>query len=105
MRLLEQVARPYRVMVVEDNALTRKLTCQALLDRGYAVPEAPDARTALALVSDSLPDLILQDLILPDMDGFDLFARLRAVRGGAEVPILAFTGFLSSHDESRAPFG
>jgi CheY-like chemotaxis protein len=60
------------ILVVEDNPMTRKLLRVTLGTAGYRVIEAEDARTALAAVEQSLPDLILQDLILPDMDGVEL---------------------------------
>src|SRR5260221_8022156 len=73
----------------------------ALVTEGYAVVEAADAREALAAAGNTLPDLILQDLILPDMDGLELLRRLRALPGGAELPILALSGFLSRLEEAH----
>ena len=49
----------------------------------------------------TLPDLVLQDLILPDMDGLELLRRLRALPGGTELPILALSGFLSRLEEAQ----
>src|SRR6185295_19904275 len=89
-------------LVVEDNALTRKLMRITLAAKGYTILEAPDGRTALELMTLAPPDLILQDLLLPDMEGFDLVRRLRALPGGAEVPIIAFSGFLSGLESSKA---
>ena len=93
-------ARP-TILVVEDNPITRKMLRLALATEGYGVVEAADARAALAAAESALPDLVLQDLILPDMDGLELLRRLRALPGGAELPILALTGFLSRLEEAR----
>jgi len=90
------------ILVVEDNAVTRELVRVTLSAKGYAVLEAPDGRTALEVMALTPPDLILQDLLLPDMEGFDLVRRLRALPGGAEVPIIAFSGFLSGLESSKA---
>src|SRR6267378_8018124 len=89
------------ILVVEDNPTTRKMLRLALVTEGYSVVEAADARTALAAAETTLPDLVLQDLILPDMDGLELLHRLRALPGGTELPILALTGFLSRLEEAR----
>jgi PAS domain S-box-containing protein len=74
----------------------------ALEAEGYVVIAAPDARTALDAAARSLPDLVLQDLILPDMDGFELVRHLRALPGGADLPILALSGFLGRLEEARS---
>jgi CheY-like chemotaxis protein len=66
-----------------------------------AVVEAADARAALAAAENTLPDLILQDLILPDMDGLELLRRLRALPSGTELPILALSSFLSRLEEAQ----
>ncbi len=89
------------ILVVEDNPITRKMVRVTLETEGYAVLEAPDGRTALELAAREKPVLVLQDLLLPDMDGFDLVARLRALPATQDAPILAFTGFLSRVEESR----
>ena len=56
------------ILVVEDNAITRKMMRVALATEGYEVIEAPDGRTALELVARHVPDLIFQDLLLPDIE-------------------------------------
>jgi PAS domain S-box-containing protein len=91
-----------RILVVEDNPATLKMLRFVLEADGYAVAAAPDARTALADAAAILPDLVLQDLILPDMDGFELVRHLRALPGGAEMPILALSGFLGRLEEARS---
>jgi PAS domain S-box-containing protein len=89
------------ILVVEDNPTTRKMLRLTLVTEGYAVVEAADARAALAAAEKTLPDLVLQDLILPDMDGLELLRRLRALPGGTELPILALSGFLSRLEEAQ----
>jgi PAS domain S-box-containing protein len=89
------------VMIVEDNPITRKMVTFTLESNGFAVVDAPDAATALRAFAERTPALVLQDLMLPDLDGVELVRRLRALPGGAEVPILAFSGMLSKGDEAR----
>ena len=93
------------ILVIEDNPITRKMVRVALTAEGYALLEAPDGRSALKLAGRQFPDLILQDLLLPDVDGFDLVRQLRALPGGAVVPILAISGFLSTEQARNLPAG
>jgi PAS domain S-box-containing protein len=90
------------ILIVEDNDITRKMVRVALATEGYRVLEAGSGATAVAEMTATRVDLVLQDLVLPDMDGFELVTRLRALPGGAEVPIIAFSGFLSRSEASRA---
>jgi len=92
--------RPPTILVVEDNPVTRNTLAATLTTRGYRVLEAEDGRSALGQV-ERKPDLVIQDLILPDMDGFDLLARLRAHPSGAAIPILCCSGFLSPLEQVR----
>ncbi|HKS16634.1 MAG TPA: response regulator, partial [Planctomycetota bacterium] len=90
-----------KILVVEDNPASLKLARVALSGDGFQVLEATDGATAVALAGRESPDLILQDLVLPDMDGFDLVRRLRALPEAASIPILAFSGFLSRPEYER----
>jgi PAS domain S-box-containing protein len=89
-----------RILVVEDNPLTRKMLRITLESEGYTVIEAADGRAALAVLEREKPALILQDLVLPDMNGFELLRQLRQL-GGEATPIIALTGFLSRIEEAR----
>ena len=96
-----------KILVIEDNPISRKVVRVALEAEGYRVIEAADGRTGLALMVEESPDLVLQDLLLPDYNGFDLVWELRAVRGDEKIPILALTGLIAKADAMRvtdAPF-
>jgi PAS domain S-box-containing protein len=93
---------PHTVLIVEDNPITRKMMRVTLASEGYTVVEAADGRSALALLERDAPDLILQDLLLSDMDGFDLVRQVRASAKGAAIPVLAISGFFSKIEQSRA---
>jgi len=92
---------PATIMLVEDNPFTRKMVRLALEKRGHSVLEAIDGTSALSLLKARSVDLILQDLVLPDMDGFDLVTRLRALPHGGIASILAFSGLLSKLEEAK----
>ena len=94
------MSRP-KVLVVEDNPITRKLVRFALQQEEIDLAEAADAKSAIEMATARRPDLILQDLLLPDMDGFELAAALRDLPQLQGVPILAFSGLLSQLDEKR----
>src|SRR5437762_2529818 len=87
---------PALILVVEDNPITRKMLRVVLTQAGHHVIEAPDAATAIASIGQRRPDLVIQDLQLPDMDGRVLVKRLRASPAGAKIPILALSGGISS---------
>jgi CheY-like chemotaxis protein len=89
------------ILVVEDNPIARKLVRFALENQGFTVVAAADAKAALREFTEHEVTLVLQDLMLPDMDGFDLVKRLRALPGGAEIPILAVSGMLSKLEAAR----
>lgn len=88
------------ILVVEDNPTTLKLVRFALAREGCELLEAADGKTALAILDARAPNLVLQDLCLPDIDGFELVAEIRR-RCGPTVPILAFSGFMSQADEAH----
>ena len=90
------------ILVVEDNPITRKLVRVTLSAEGYTVLEAPDGGTARELLHAGTPDLVLLDLVLPDTSGFHLLREIRALPDGADIPVLAFTGFLPRDEEARA---
>ncbi|HVR64382.1 MAG TPA: response regulator [Polyangia bacterium] len=92
---------PPRVLVVEPSAPLRKLIRVALEGEGYVVLDAADGATALAERERFGPDVVVQDLVLPDMVGLELTRQLRASSGGDALPILAVSGFLGGVQAAR----
>jgi two-component system cell cycle response regulator DivK len=90
------------VLIVEDNALNLKLFSDLLQAEGYDTISARDGAAALAAVRVRQPDLILMDLRLPGLDGFDAAARLKADRAFAAIPIVAVSALAAKADEARA---
>jgi two-component system, cell cycle sensor histidine kinase and response regulator CckA len=93
--------KPETILVVEDNPITRKMMRFALASEGFTVLEAPNGKTALGLAREQRLDLVLQDFVLPDMDGLQLISALRALPGGSEIPVLLITGIVSQIEELR----
>jgi signal transduction histidine kinase/DNA-binding response OmpR family regulator len=88
-RASSSLSRP--VLVVEDDAPTREIITELLTTQGYAVVTAADGESARAQVATSLPELVILDLVLPKVSGFELLAEWRADRRTAELPIFVLT--------------
>jgi two-component system KDP operon response regulator KdpE len=84
-----------RVLVVDDEPQIRRALRTGLLGHGYEVETAEDGETALAMLAARLPDLVVLDLMMPGMDGFEV---LRQTRSWAKVPVIV----LSARGEERA---
>lgn len=84
------MSEPKRILVVDDDELIRGFIEAALTDNGYEVVEAPDGAQALTLLMSLQPDLILLDMRMPVMNGWD-FAVAYHQRPGKHVPIVVLT--------------
>lgn len=80
------------VLIIEDSITLRQMITMALEARGYGVSGAGDGITALHMLVDKLPDAILLDLNLPDIDGFELCKRMKSEPRSRNIPILVMTG-------------
>ena len=89
------------VLVVEDNAVTRNIVRLALSAQGYRVLEAADGASAISTMTEQRPDLVIQDLALPDIDGMNLAQILHRLPGCGDVPIIAFSAFVDKLQEVR----
>jgi two-component system cell cycle response regulator DivK len=90
------------VLVVDDNPQNLKLAKIILTRAGYTVHTAVDAEDALRQLATLKPRLILMDLQLPTMDGFELTRRLKADAATADIAIVAVTAFAMEADRDRA---
>ncbi|HEY7501464.1 MAG TPA: response regulator [Vicinamibacterales bacterium] len=93
---------PTPILIVDDNALNAKLTKLLLGKCGYDVKTAAHAREALAILQHFTPALILMDLQLPGIDGFELTRRLKLEPALAGTVIVALTAYAMKGDEQRA---
>lgn len=80
------------ILVVDDQSSNRELARRTLIDEGHRVLMATSGAEALALWEHIVPDCVLLDIRMPDMDGFEVCKRLRALPGGKATPILFVTG-------------
>ena len=82
-----------RILVVDDNADLARLTCHLLARLGYEVASAPNGATALEEARSFLPHVILLDIGLPGMDGYELARLLRLVAGMKDALIIAISAY------------
>ena len=90
-----------KILIVEDNALNIKLFCDLLAAHGHEPPAVTDSRVALDAAHQFEPDLVITDIQLPHVTGFDLIRMMRADDKLSEVPIMAVTAYAARGDEER----
>lgn len=90
------------ILVVEDSPITRKVIAITLAENGYRVMEAEDGLDALSKMSDQVPDLILLDIILPKMDGYQLLTFVRNSPEFKHIPVIMLTSKDRLRDKVRA---
>jgi DNA-binding response OmpR family regulator/anti-sigma regulatory factor (Ser/Thr protein kinase) len=89
------------ILVVEDDTPTREVIAELLTAQGYAVTTADDGAQARAQVAAALPELVILDLIIPKVSGFDLLAEWRANPRTADLPVFVLTSKDLNGDEER----
>jgi CheY-like chemotaxis protein len=90
-----------RILLVEDDAATRTTIRQMLEREGWEVAEAENGRVALERLAGGLPDAIVLDLLMPEMDGFEFVAELRSRRDWRKLPVLVVTAKELSEEDHR----
>src|SRR5215207_9605688 len=97
-----QTARP-RVLLVEDDGDGRRLYAFWLTEAGFSVKEAHNGLQALERAFESIPDVVVTDLNIPGIDGFELTRRLKQDPRTSRVPVIAVTGYAAfAADPGRA---
>lgn len=91
-----------KILLVEDNELNRDMLSRRLLRRGYEVVMAFDGSHALSTAASTRPALILMDMSLPVMDGWEATRRLKAHPDLREIPVIALTAHAMEGDRQRA---
>ena len=90
-----------RVLVVEDNELNLKLFCDLLRAHGWAAEPVRDGREAVARARDVRPDLIVMDIQMPHVTGYELILEIKGDGELAPTPIMAVTAYAGREDEER----
>jgi two-component system, cell cycle response regulator DivK len=91
-----------RILIVEDQEDNRRIIRDLLLASDYALAEATTGEEGLALAERERPDLILMDIQLPGMDGYEVTRRIKANPALRHIPIIAVTSYALSGDDQKA---
>ena len=91
-----------RILLVEDNELNRDMLSRRLLRKGFEVDMAVDGREAITRARSEAPDLILMDMSLPEVDGWQATRTLKADEATRAIPIVALTAHAMAGDRARA---
>jgi two-component system, cell cycle response regulator DivK len=90
-----------RVLVVEDNELNLKLFCDLLRAHEFVAEPVRDGREAVARAREVMPDLIIMDIQMPHVTGYELILELMADEQLRDIPVMAVTAYAGRDDEER----
>jgi two-component system cell cycle response regulator DivK len=91
-----------RILLVEDQEDNRRIMRDLLSASGYELIEANDGEQGLALAESEVPDLVLMDIQLPGLDGYEVTRRIKANAALRHIPIIAVTSYALSGDDQKA---
>ncbi len=91
-----------RVLLVEDNEMNRDMLSRRLVRRGFEVSVAVDGQQGVEMAASESPDIILMDMSLPVLDGWEASRRLKASPATQAIPLIALTAHAMSGDRDRA---
>ncbi|MDI6890978.1 MAG: response regulator [Thermodesulfovibrionales bacterium] len=93
---------PKKILIVDDNQDSRELVVKILKSKGYQMIEATDGEEALEKAVSERPDLILMDISIPKIDGFEVTRRLKSQEEFKDLPIVALTAHAMRGDREKA---
>ena len=91
-----------KILLVEDNEMNRDMLSRRLIRSGYEVVLAVDGAQGVAMAASDAPDLVLMDMSLPVLDGWEATRRLKADPATRALPVIALTAHAMSGDEKKA---
>lgn len=91
-----------RILIVEDDPMLRHMLARILRRAGYATLTAANGAEGLAYAQQQLPDLVIMDMVLPVLSGWEATRQLKASPCTANIPVLALSACLSEDDQARA---
>ncbi len=91
-----------KILLVEDNEMNRDMLSRRLIRRGYNVVMAFDGEQGVAMAQAEMPDVILMDMSLPVIDGWEATRRVKANESTRAIPVIALTAHAMSDDQAKA---
>ena len=91
-----------KILIVEDNEMNRDMLSRRLIKKGYEVSIAVDGQEGHDMAHAQMPDLILLDMSLPIMDGWEVARRLKSAEQTSAIPIIALTAHAMAGDREKA---
>lgn len=91
-----------KILIVEDNEMNRDMLSRRLQRRGFEVLSAVDGKEGMETAKREVPDLILMDMSLPEIDGWEATRQLKAGAATQSIPIIALTAHAMPSDETKA---
>jgi two-component system cell cycle response regulator DivK len=92
---------PRKILIVEDNEDSRELVVKVLRNKGYIMVEAVDGEEAIEKVVSEKPDLVLLDISIPKLDGYEVAKRLKSREDVKDIPIVAVTAHAMKGDREK----
>ena len=91
-----------KILLVEDNEMNRDMLSRRLRRRGFEIAIAVDGAEGLAMATSESPDLIIMDMSLPGIDGWEVTRRIKADEKTKAIPVIALTAHVMSDDRDKA---
>ena len=91
-----------KILIVEDNEMNADMLSRRLRKKGYTVLVAGDGQQALTIVGSESPDIVLMDMSLPVIDGWEATRRLKADANTAKIPVIALTAHAMGEERQKA---
>ncbi len=89
---------PKKLLIVEDDQFLRELICKKIKEQGYEVTEASDGEQGIKQIKEIKPDLVLLDLMLPGMDGFNVLEQAKKDPETSSIPIIILSNLGQKED-------
>lgn len=87
-----------KILVIEDDAFLRKIVCTKLAQKKYSVVEATDGKEGLKIITEARPDIVLLDLVLPGMNGFEVLKEIKKDPTIANTPVIILSNLGQAED-------